>query len=134
MFYLASPMYKANVQHREKDESKRKRNEGLARFLEENGIDVFLPQRDADQSLPGKQLLERELEAIRECEGLIVILSDTRGVYLETGYAKAIGKRIIGMMVDETRELGEWAKAFFDHIADDQEGLVRFLKNPEWAR
>jgi nucleoside 2-deoxyribosyltransferase len=134
MFYLATSMYKTNVKHSEKDESKQKRNQDLAKFLEENGIEIFLPQRDADQTLPGKQLLERELEAIKNCEAMIAVLSDTRGIYLEAGYAKALGKKIIALKVEETRELSEWGKAFFNHVADDQEDLIGIIKSREWAR
>ena len=107
---------------------KRERNEILATFLENRGISVFLPQSDADQSKSGKEVLDQELEAIRNCESLIIMLSDTRGIYLEAGYAKAIGKKVIALKVEETRELGDWGYAFFDYIVSSKEELAEIIK------
>ena len=85
--------------------------------------------RDADQTLSGKKLLDLELNVIKNCEGIIVVLSDTRGIYLEAGYAKALGKKVVGLEVTETREFSDWGKAFFDYIARDENDLLNYLKN-----
>ncbi len=129
MYYFATPHVNVNVRTNELDFKKLTRNEKLCKALEEVGIKIFLPYRDADQSLSGKDLLEKELEVIRNCDGVIVALSDTRGIYLEAGYAKALGKKVVGLTVEETREFSEWGKAFFDYIAKDTEDLINYFKN-----
>lgn len=128
MYYFATPHVNTNVKENTLDFEKLERNEKLCKALEENGIKVFLPYRDADQSLTGKDLLEKELEVIRNCDGMIVALSDTRGIYMEAGYAKALGKKIVGLKVEETRDFSDWGKAFFDYIAENTEDLVKYFK------
>jgi len=127
MWYFATPHTNVEVKINELDHNKLDRNEQLAKLLEEAGLEIFLPYRDADQSLSGKDLLEKELEVIRRSEGIIVALSNTRGVYLEAGYAKALDKRMIGLIVEETRELSDWGKAFFEYIAKDPQDLINYL-------
>ncbi len=129
MYYFATPHVNTNVKKNTLDFEKLERNEKLCKQLEENGFKIFLPYRDADQKLSGKKLLEKELEVIRNSEGIIVALSNTRGIYMEAGYAKALGKKIIGLNVKETRDFSEWGKAFFDYIAKDTDELVDYLKN-----
>jgi nucleoside 2-deoxyribosyltransferase len=129
MYYFATPHVNTNVKENTLDFEKLARNEKLCKALEENGIEVFLPYRDADQSLAGKDLLEKELQVIRDCEGMIVALSNTRGIYLEAGYAKALGKKIIGLKVEETRDFSDWGKAFFDYIAQDTSDLIKYFKD-----
>ena len=129
MYYLATPHAKTGIKKNELDANKLDRNEKLAELLETNGFEIFLPYRDADHSLSGKEQLEKELEVIRNCEGIITVLSDTRGIYLETGYAKALGKKVIGLKVEETREMSEWGYAFFDYVASDTDELIKYLKN-----
>lgn len=128
MYYFATPHAKTGIKNNELDADKLNRNERLAELLEANGFKVFLPYRDADQSLSGKEQLEKELEVIRNCEGIITVLSDTRGIYLETGYAKALGKKVIGLKVEETREMSEWGYAFFDYVASNANELIEYLK------
>ena len=127
MYYLATPQAKTGIKTHEFDLDKLNRNDGLAENLEKSGIQIFLPQRDADQSLPGKELLEKELAAIRSSEGIIVVLSDTRGIYLEAGYAKALGRKVVGLKVPETREMSDWGYAFFDFVAQDEKELIDYL-------
>ncbi len=129
MYYFATPHVATNVKENTLDFKKLQRNESLCKHLEGCGIEVFLPYRDADQTLSGKDLLEKELEVIRNCEGMIVALSDTRGVYLEAGYAKALGKKLVGLKVEETREFSDWGKAFFDYIAEDMDDLIQYFKS-----
>ncbi len=129
MYYFATPHVNTSVKNNEIDLQKLARNEKLCKSLEEVGINIFLPYRDADQSLSGKDLLDKELEIIKNSKGVIVALSDTRGIYLEAGYAKALGKKVIGLKVEETREFSDWGKAFFDYIAKDTEDLINYFKN-----
>ena len=74
-------------------------------------------------------ILEQELEAIKRCKAIIVVMSDTRGIYIEAGYAKALGKKIIGLKIEETREMSEWGYEFFDHVASDTDELIKTVKN-----
>jgi nucleoside 2-deoxyribosyltransferase len=127
MFYFATPHAKTNTQTYELDSEKLDRNSYYTKILENNGFKIFLPIRDADQSLSGKKLLEKELEVIKESDGIIAVLSDTRGVYMEIGYAKAFNKKIIGLKVSETRDFSDWGKAFFDYIASDEKDLLNYL-------
>jgi nucleoside 2-deoxyribosyltransferase len=129
MYYFATPHVNTNVKENTLDFEKLARNEKLCNALEENEIEVFLPYRDADQSLSGKDLLQKELEVIKNCQGMIVALSNTRGIYLEAGYAKALGKEIIGLKVEETRDFSDWGKAFFDYIAENTDDLINYFKN-----
>jgi len=128
MFYFATPHAKTGLKNYELDSKKLDRNNYLTSVIEKAGFNIFLPMRDADQKLSGKDLLDLELNVIKNCEGLICALSDTRGVYLEAGYAKALGKKVIGLKVEETRRMSEWGCAFFDFIASNEEELVKYLK------
>ena len=62
---------------------------------------------------------------------MIVILSDTRGLYLETGFAKALGKKIFGLKVEETRPVPSDGRTvqWFDFITDDVDELIVQLKS-----
>jgi nucleoside 2-deoxyribosyltransferase len=129
MYYFATPHVNTNVKENALDFEKLERNEKLCKALGENGFKIFLPYRDADQNLSGKDLLEKELQVIKNCEGMIVALSNSRGIYMEAGYAKALGKEIVGLKVEETRDFSEWGVAFFDYIAQDTEDLINYFKS-----
>lgn len=129
MFYFATPHAKTKIKDYKLDSDKLDRNDYLAKLLEKNGFKIFLPMRDANQTLSGKEILDLELDVIKNSEGIIVVLSDTRGIYMEAGYAKAIGKKIIGLEVSETKRYGDWMKAFFDYIAKDENDLLNYLKS-----
>ena len=131
MYFLASPLYRTDIKGIEKDAAKLRRNEMIAEKLEQAGIELILPQRDVDQTQPKRQIWEQELDLIRKCDGMIVILSDTRGLYLETGFAKALGKKAFGLKVEETRPVPSdgWTAQWFDFITDDIDTLVVYLKS-----
>jgi len=125
--YLASPM--ASTQNREQykySESRMKRNQDIALFLRKQGFEVFLPQENQKET--GLKTLEVELAFIKECDCLVAVLSETRGVYLEAGYAKGVGKKTFGLEVEETRKYSDWTTAFFEGIAKNKEELVGFIK------
>ncbi|MDA2923006.1 nucleoside 2-deoxyribosyltransferase [Patescibacteria group bacterium AH-259-L07] len=130
MYFFASPLYRTDVKHSEKDLEKMNRNDMFTKKLEENGISIILPQRDVDQNLPKFDIWQRELELIKKSDTLITVLSDTRGLYLETGFAKAIGKKILGLKVKETRNIPKdgWTVQWFDFIAEDIDELIDFMK------
>lgn len=132
MFYLASPM--TDPEKREKETVKDFflfRNEKIAKKLEQNGIKIYLPQRDTNQSYTPKKIFLKNLDAIKKSKGLIVVLSDTRGIYLEAGYAKALGKKVIGLKVSETKPLGTMVRNFLDTIVNSVDDLVLLLNKME---
>lgn len=120
MYYLTSPM-----------DNEASRNERIARKLEKAGIKVHLPQRDTDQKQPPKRIFAANIKAIEDSAGVIVILSETRGIYLEAGYAKALGKKLIGLKTGETRPLGNIVRNFFDYIVDSADELIVLLQGME---
>src|SRR3989344_3723639 len=126
MYFLASPLYRTDIKGIEKDAAKLRRNEVIAEKLEQAGIELILPQRDVDQTQSKRKIWEQELDLIRTCDGMIVVLSDTRGLYLETGFAKAIGKKIYGLKVEETRPLpvDGWTIQWFDFVTDGVDELI----------
>ena len=130
MYYIASPM--TNPVMKEQDgEFYAKRNEKIAKKLEKAGIKLYFPQRDTNQSLPPKKILVKNIEALQNSLAIIVILSDSRGIYLEAGYAKGLGKKVIGLKVEETRNLGLISRNFFDYVVESIDELAVLLKNLE---
>jgi len=128
--YLASPI----AQTKEKDswsESGKKlsRNEIISQKLKEIGLDVYLPQ--INQKKTGTETLAEQLKVIINCDFLVLVLSDTRGIYIEAGYAKALGKKVYALEVEETRKYSDWLIAFCDYIAKDINDLVNYLKIKE---
>jgi nucleoside 2-deoxyribosyltransferase len=118
MFYFAGPM----------DEEYKRRNEKLVSKLEKLGFKIYLPQRDTNQGYSARRIFMLNMSALKRSDAVIVVLSNTRGVYLETGYAKALGKTLIGFMVEETKELGPITRNFFNHIVNDVDGLSIILE------
>lgn len=128
MIYLASPI----AQTKQKDswnesEEKISRNEIICNKLKKIGLDVYLPQ--INQKKNGVETLAEQLEVIRNCDFLVLVLSDTRGIYIEAGYAKALGKKVYALEVEETRKYSDWLIAFCDYIAKDIDELINYLKN-----
>ena len=132
MYYLASPM--TDPEAKDKEMHKQfylQRNERITAELEKAGVKIYLPQRDTDQRLPPKRIYLKNLEAIKKSEGVIIVLSDTRGVYMEAGYAKAFGKKLIGLRVEETRALGRMVRNFLDNIVGSEEELAVIIKGSQ---
>lgn len=127
MIYLASPMASTIVKtdHSFSTE-KLDRNVIIAQKLRAAGFDIYLPQENQQETQT--KTLETELETIRNSEFLIILLSDTRGIYLEAGYAKGIGKKVYAVKVEETRAVSEWLRSFFEYLADDIDDLIAHLK------
>lgn len=134
MFYLASPMINPYIREGDEvvySEEFLNRNEKIAKKLEKYGIQIYLPQRNTKQNQAPRRIFAENLAAIKKCSAVIVILSDTRGIYLEAGYAKGISKKIIGLKVDETRPLGIMVRNFFDYIVESIDELVVLLNSVE---
>jgi len=128
MIYLASPMKStADIKKNVDCPQKFKRNAEIADKLKSAGLDIFLPQEN--QAATDEETLKKELEVIRQSEFMIILLSDTRGIYLEAGYAKALGKKIYAIKLPESRELSGWGKCWYDYIAEDVDDLINYLKH-----
>lgn len=118
MFYFAAPM----------GDEYNKRNEKFVGKLEKLGFKIYFPQRDTRQEQSARRIFMLNMYALKRADAVIVVLSNTRGIYLETGYAKALGKKLIGLMVEETKELGPITRNFFDHIVNDTDDLSILLE------
>ncbi len=130
MFYLASPMTNPIMKDKEQDsEFYSKRNEKLVNKLEKAGIRLYFPQRGTDQELAPKKILAKNMGALKNSDAVIVILSDSRGVYLEAGFAKGLGKKVIGLKVEETRNLGLISRNFFDYAVESIDELIILLRD-----
>ncbi|MFC2142966.1 nucleoside 2-deoxyribosyltransferase [Candidatus Aenigmatarchaeota archaeon] len=129
MFYLSSPVTDPNAIKDLNKEYYLRRNERIAKKLEDDGIVIYLPQRDTDQTMPPKQIFLQNIKAIQKSEGLIIVLSDSRGIYMEAGFARALDKKIVGLKVDETQTIGRMVRNFLDNIVDSTDELVLLLKN-----
>lgn len=130
MIYLASPM--ASTKSKDSfsySKDKLCRNHEIAEKLQDAGFEIFLPQDNQETS--AEETLNKEFEMIRNSEFVIVLLSDTRGVYLTAGYAKGIGKKIYAVMLPETRKMPELLNVWFDYIANDIDELIEYLNNKQ---
>ncbi len=132
MYYLASPMTNPVMKDKEKyGEFYAQRNDKIVKKLEKSGLKIYLPQRDTNQMLSPKKILAKNLDALQKSKAIIVILSDSRGIYLEAGYAKGLDKKVIGLKVEETRSLGLISRNFFDYVVDSADELAKLLKDME---
>lgn len=125
--YLASPI--ASTKSKESWSSsdfKLFRNEKITSALKEIGFEVYLPQ--VNQKRNGKETWEEQKKVMINSDFLILVLSDTRGAYIEAGFAKALGKKVYVLEVEETRGYSDWLNAVCDYIAKDINDLIRFLK------
>jgi nucleoside 2-deoxyribosyltransferase len=107
--YLAAPLFSV---------AEREFNSELALRIE-HACDVHLPQRDgplvaqdvrsgADAAQASRRAFESDIAAIRRCDVLVAILDGRaldEGVCVEIGYAKALGKAVVGFKSDERRSL-----------------------------
>ena len=128
MIYLASPM--ASTKDKKSfsySQNKFKRNKQIANKLKKAGFDIFLPQEN--QLTTPEESFKNELEIINKSEFIIALLSNTRGVYLEVGYAKGIGKKIYAIELSENRKMSPWSKCWYDYIAKDVTELIAYLKD-----
>jgi len=79
----------------------RERLEKLSEIVEESmSAKTFIFFRDVQNWTKGdmtaKEIITRALDEIKKCDTILVEASvKARGVYLETGYAKALGKKVI---------------------------------------
>ena len=128
MIYLASPMASTkNKNSWSVSEEKFLHNKKIAERLRKAGFDIFLPQEN--QQATAAETIKKELGIINKSEFLIILLSDTRGIYLEAGYAKGIGKKVYAIKLPDTREMSKWGYCWFDYVADNVDDLINYFKN-----
>jgi len=126
MIYLASPM--APTKNKDSwsiSEKKFLHNKKITEKLKKAGFDIFLPQEN--QLTTAAETVKKELEIIDKSEFLIILLSDTRGIYLEAGYAKGIGKKVYAIKLPETREMSEWGYCWYDYVAENVDDLINYF-------
>ncbi len=97
----------------------------LKNQLEKAGHTVLLPQ-EIDQS-DLKATFLREIEEIKTADAVVAVLSDTRGVYLEIGYAYAIGKPVHALKIEGTREMSAWGYNWFVSVSNNIEEVITSL-------
>jgi nucleoside 2-deoxyribosyltransferase len=102
--YLAAPLFSP---------TEREFIERLASRIEK-AWDVYVPHRDGhlveadiahglDRAEVYRAVYRRDIEEIRRCDVLLAVLdgrTPDEGVCIEIGFAKALGKRIIGLKTD----------------------------------
>lgn len=96
--FLAAPLF---------NESEREFNEKVAKDLREAGFDVWMAQ-EAPFIKEGsheekKKIYEKDILALKASDGVVAVLDGVEvdsGVAFEMGFAKALGKPIIGLKTD----------------------------------
>jgi len=96
--FLAAPLF---------SEAEREFNSQTAKRLRENGFEVWLAQEASfiQQGIhkENKTIYEGDILALKTSDALVAILDGVdvdAGVAFEIGYAKALGKPIIGLKTD----------------------------------
>jgi nucleoside 2-deoxyribosyltransferase len=96
--FLASPLF---------NESERQFNSQIAKRLRENGFDVWLAQEamsmDTESHRDKETIYKHDISALETSDIVLAILDGIdvdAGVSFEMGYAKALGRRIIGLKTD----------------------------------
>jgi nucleoside 2-deoxyribosyltransferase len=96
--FLATPLF---------SEAEREFNSKIAERLRENGFEVWLAQ-EAPFIKQGthkekKVIYEGDISALKTCDVILAVLDGVEvdaGVAYEMGYAKALGKPIVGLKTD----------------------------------
>jgi nucleoside 2-deoxyribosyltransferase len=84
----------------------RRKLEKILSSLEKAGHKTFNLFRDMNwkvKELPPGKAISLAFEKIKKCDAILVLLDDrkeTQGIYLEIGFAKALGKKIILLIFD----------------------------------
>lgn len=127
MIYLASPMASTKDKNNwSYSKNKFLRNQKITNKLLKAGFNIFLPQDN--QKPTAQETLNNELKVIQNSDFIIILLSDTRGIYLEAGYAKGIGKKVYAIKLPETRKMSEWSYCWYNYVAEDVDDLIKYLK------
>jgi len=96
--FLATPLF---------NEAEREFNSEIAKKLREKGFEVWLAQEapfiQQGTHKEKKMIYEGDILALKECDMVVTVLDGMEvdsGVAYEMGYAKALGKPIIGLKTD----------------------------------
>ncbi len=96
--FLAAPLF---------NESERAFNEKVAEDLREAGFDVWMAQEvpfiKEDSHEEKKKIYEKDISALKLSDVVVAVLDGVEvdvGVAFEIGFAKALGKPIIGLKTD----------------------------------
>jgi nucleoside 2-deoxyribosyltransferase len=96
--FLAAPLF---------SESEREFNGKVAKDLREGGFDVWMAQEEPSikegSHHEKKKIYEKDISALRKSDVAVAVLDGVEvdsGVAFEMGFAKALGKPIIGLKTD----------------------------------
>jgi len=108
-------------------------NKLIYQKIEKEGIHLIVPQRDINQKRPGNEIREEEFGIIRgkDCNGLIMILGHTPGIWAEAGYAKAFDKKNYGLKLKNSWNL-DWLNSLFDFVSEDIDELIMEVKKNDY--
>lgn len=121
--YIAAPLF---------SETERKFNLSISQAIE-GSCAVYLPQRDGPlvsalvaegvtHYEAGRRAYEQDIGALKWCDALVAVLDGRaldEGVCIEVGFAKALGKRIIGLKTDVRRALPWGNNPIVDGCVDE---------------
>lgn len=90
---------------------------GVKEELSVAGVEVKTPLDIGYVAGGSAEVFEADLQAIRECDTLVAILDGhDAGTMCEVGYARALGKRIIGLWTDKERRLDPFVQWLCDEV------------------
>jgi len=86
----------------------KKKIEKIASALEEKGFQTFNYFRDKEnwkpQNFPAGKVIEEAFKELKKCDALLVFVDSpkkSKGIFLEFGFAKALGKKTILLISKE---------------------------------
>jgi len=81
------------------------------------GVEVRTPLDIGYVAGGSAEVFEADLQAIRECDTLVAILDGhDAGTMCEIGYARALGKRVVGIWTDKERRLDSFVQWLCDEV------------------
>jgi nucleoside 2-deoxyribosyltransferase len=129
--FLAAPLF---------SESEREFNEKIAEDLREGGFDVWMAQ-EAPFIKEGsheekKEIYEKDVSALKGSDVVVAVLDGVEvdaGVAFEIGFAKALGKPIIGLKTDyrtfsRVEEVNLMLEVSVMNICKTVDEVIRILK------
>jgi len=108
----------------------------LCKVLESRGISCYLPQRDTDQTKTAQEKFKTNISNIKDSKILLVVLiNPTPNLGAEVGFAFGIGKKIIVLTSQNTKDImvtgmaSNIVKAVNPDILEDYiEDLVKLIR------
>ena len=103
----------------------RRKLEKILSSLEKAGHEILNLFRDMNwkvKELPPGKAISLAFEKIKQCDAILVLLDnkkESEGIYLEIGFAKALGKKIILLIFD---------KLSFPTLEAISDRIIRFKK------